>query len=242
MTEAPPAAWCPVRAVVPPERGKDPRGEGRHERHLRTDRPRPPGRPAARVVPQRPHNVDLDDPADYWYRLGQRNAYAHAVGLTLGRAVDDVAFAVADRVTTALGNGVHDLGDLTLTASGRAPSDPAPTSLAWVGPQAFKKGYGHLPGIDRDYGMRWGERHEQRITLRRTANTNEGLLYAYDPTWDEYAVISTRAPVDAVEAAFTQAVQVDVHMTVPRFAEIYARQVMVRIGSMEPHPSRGVEL
>ena len=28
-------------------------------------------------------HVDLDDPADYWYRLGQRNAYAHAVGLTL---------------------------------------------------------------------------------------------------------------------------------------------------------------
>ena len=185
-------------------------------------------------------NVDLDDPADYWYRLGQRNAYAHSVGLALGRGVDDVAFAVADRITTALGNGVRNVGDLTLTASGRAPSDPA--SLAWVGPQAFKAAYGHLPGIDRDYGMRWGERHEQRITLRRTANTNEGLLYAYDPTWDEYAVISTRAPADAVEAAIAQAVQVDVHMTVPEFAEIYASQVMMRIGSMERHPSRGVEL
>ena len=30
-------------------------------------------------------NVDLDDPADYWYRLGQRNAYAYAVGLALAR-------------------------------------------------------------------------------------------------------------------------------------------------------------
>ena len=187
-------------------------------------------------------NVDLDEPADYWYRLGQRNAYAHALGLTLAQGVDDVAFAVADRVTTALGDGVHDLAALTLTASGRAPSDPSPASLTWVGPQAFTGAYGHLPGIDREYGMRWGERHEQRITLRRTANTNEGLLYAYDPTWDEYAVISTRAPVDAVEAAFARAVQVDVHMTVPRFAEIYASQVLVRVGSMQRHPSRGVEL
>ena len=187
-------------------------------------------------------NVDLDDPADYWYRLGQRNAYAHALGRTLAQGVDDVAFAVADRVTTALGDGVHDLADLMLTASGRAPSDPAPASLTWVGPQAFTAGYGHLPGVDREYGARWGERHEQRITLRRAANAHEGLLYAYDPTWDEYAVISTRAPADAVEAAFAQAVQVDVHMSVPQFAELYASQVLVRIGSMQRHPSRGVEL
>ena len=187
-------------------------------------------------------NIDLDDPADYWYRLGQRNAYAHALGLTLAQGVDDVAFAVADRVTTALGDGVHDLADLTLTASGRAHSDPAPASLTWVGLQAFTAAYGHLPGVDREYGARWGERHEQRITLRRTANAHEGLLYAYDPTWDEYAVISTRAPADAVEAAFAQAVQVDVHMSVPQFAELYASQVLVRIGSMQRHPSRGVEL
>ena len=96
--------------------------------------------------------------------------------------------------------------------------------------------------MDREYGARWGERHEQRITLRRTATTHEGLLYAYDPTWDEYAVISTRAPADAVEAAFAQAAQGDVHMSVPQFAELYASQVLVRIGSMQRHPSRGVEL
>jgi hypothetical protein len=187
-------------------------------------------------------NVDLDDPADYWYRLGQRNAYAHAVGLTLGRGVDDVAFAVADRVTTALGAGVHDLADLTLTASGRAPSDPAPASLTWVGPQAFTAAYGHVPGIDRDYGMRWGERREQRITLRRTANTHEGLLYAFDPTWDEYAVISTHAPADAVETTFTKALQVDVHMTVPQFVELFTSQLLERSSSMQRHPARGVEL
>jgi hypothetical protein len=187
-------------------------------------------------------HVDLDDPADYWYRLGQRNAYAHAVGLTLGNGVDDVAFTVADRITNALGEGVHELSALTMAATGRAPSDPVPTALAWTGPQAFKAAYGHLPGIDREYGMRWGERHEQRISLRRTANANEGLLYAYDPTWDEYAVISTHAPADAVEAAFAQAVDVDVHMTVPQFAEIYASQLLLRIGSMQRHPSHGLQL
>ena len=187
-------------------------------------------------------HVDLDDPADYWYRLGQRNAYAHAVGLSLGNGVDDIAFAVADRITSALGEGEHELGALTMAASGRAPNDPRPATLTWTGPQAFKAAYGHLPGIDRDYGMRWGERHEQRISLRRTADANDGLLYAYDPTWDEYALISTHAPADAVEATFAQAVQVDVHMTVPQFAEIFASQQLLRIGSMQRHPSRGVEL
>jgi hypothetical protein len=187
-------------------------------------------------------HVDLDDPADYWYRLGQRNAYAHAVGLTLGNGVDDVAFTVADRITNALGDGVHELSALTLAATGQAPNDPVPTALAWSGPQAFKAAYGHLPGIEREYGMRWGERHEQRISLRCTANATEGLLYAYDPTWDEYAVISTRAPADAVETTFAQAVQVDVHMTVPQFAEIFASQLLLRISSMQRHPSQGVQL
>ena len=187
-------------------------------------------------------NVDLDDPADHWYRLGQRNAYAHAVGLTLSNGVDDVAFTVADRITGALGDGVHELSALTMAASGRAPGDPAPTSLTWTGPQAFKAAYGHLPGIDRDYGMRWGERREQRISLRRTADANGGLLYAYDPTWDEYAVISTHAPADAVETTFTKALQVDVHMTVPQFAELFASQLLERSSAMHRHPARGIEL
>ena len=187
-------------------------------------------------------HVDLDDPADYWYRLGQRNAYAHAVGLTLSNGVDDVAFTVADRITGALGDGVDELSALTMAASGRAPGDPPPTSLTWTGPQAFNAAFGHLPGIDRDYGMRWGERHEQRISLRRTADTNEGLLYAYDPTWDEYAVISTHAPADAVESSFTRALQVDVHMAVPQFAEIFAGQLLERSSAMQRHPAQGVEL
>jgi hypothetical protein len=153
-----------------------------------------------------------------------------------------VAFTVADRITGALGDGVHELSALTMAASGRAPGDPAATSLTWTGPQAFKAAYGHLPGIDRDYGMRWGERHEQRISLRRTANASEGLLYAFDPTWDEYAVISTHAPADAVEATFTKALQVDVHMTVPQFAEVFASQLLERSGASQRHPARGVEL
>ena len=186
--------------------------------------------------------VDLDDPADYWYRLGQRNAYAHAVGLTLSNGVDDVAFTVADRITGALSDGVHELSALTMAASGRAPGDPTPNSLTWTGPQAFKTAYGHLPGIDRDYGMRWGERREQRISLRRTAAASEGLLYAYDPTWDEYAVISTHAPADVVESTFAKAVEVDVHMTVPQFAELFAGQLLARSSAMQRHPSRGVEL
>ena len=187
-------------------------------------------------------HVDLDDPADYWYRLGQRNAYAHAVGLTLSRGVDDAAFAVADRITNALGDGNHELSSLTLAASGRSAEDSSPAKLTWTGPKAFNAAYGHLPGIDRDFGMRWGERHEQRISLRRTADAVDGLLYAYDPTWDEYAVIATSAPAAAVEATFTQAVQVDTHMTVVGFAEIFTQQLLLKLPGPDRTPDRGVEL
>ena len=124
--------------------------------------------------------------------------------------------------------------DPTNTAS--PPREPD-----WVGPKAFNARYGAV-GVDHHFGMRWGERREQRISLRRHPGATQGLLYAYDPTWDEYAVISTHAPADAVEATFTKALQVDVHMTVPQFAEIFASQLLERSSSMHRHPARGVEL
>lgn len=46
--------------------------------------------------------VDRDDEIDYWYRLGQRNAYAHAAGVV----IDSGAFSVAERLTGALADGV----------------------------------------------------------------------------------------------------------------------------------------
>jgi hypothetical protein len=164
-------------------------------------------------------NVDLDDPADYWYRLGQRNAYAHAFGLSAAIGVDHIAFEVADRLTGALAGGEHNIDLLLSIALERTPA-AASTSRDWIGPQAFLAQYGHLPGVDRDYGMRWGDRGDQRLSWRAPLDANTGLLYAYDPLWAEYKVLGTNVPLQAVEAGFRQALDADIHMNVSAFAEI----------------------
>ena len=138
-------------------------------------------------------NVDLEDPADYWYRLGQRNAYAHAAGMCLAPAADPRHFTVADRITASLSDGVTDLDALTRAARAALPGHQAPTrdsaGLEWIGPKAFQARYGELPGIDHDYGMRWGASQDTRISLRHPTDATAGLLYAYNATWDEYAVL-----------------------------------------------------
>jgi hypothetical protein len=164
-------------------------------------------------------HVDLDDPADYWYRLGQRNAYAYAVGLVVSRGADEAAFEVSDRITKELSEGHTDLAALEQAAAGSAgPADDV--TWEWFGPNAFRARHGDVPGIDRDFGMRWGERGDIRISLRSTLEATSGMLYAYDPLWDEYAVLGRDVPTAAVEAAFTQALQVDIHMDVAAFNEI----------------------
>lgn len=164
-------------------------------------------------------NVDQDDPADYWYRLGQRNAYAYAVGLVLAQGADQAAFDVSDRITGRLSDGQTELDALEQAAVGSAGSSHAST-LEWIGPQAFDARFGDVPGIDRDFGRRWGERGDRRISLRRTPDATSGLLYAYDPLWDEYAVMGRDVPTAAVEAALAQALDVDVHMDVDAFNDI----------------------
>jgi len=49
-----------------------------------------------------------------------------------------------------------------------------------------------------------------------------GLLYAYDPTWDEYTVLSRDATAAAVRSAFAQAVGTNIHMSVADFASLVA--------------------
>lgn len=152
------------------------------------------------------HNLDVDGPSDYWYRLGQRNAYAHAVGLATSRGLGGDAFTVTDLVIKALTDGVQDPAELQRAVAGLTPhgATPAPT-LTWVGPRAFETAYGHLPGADEHFGTTWGPQATQRISLRRTPGADAGLLYAYDPLWDEYAVLATHATVDAVRATVEQA-------------------------------------
>ncbi len=190
-------------------------------------------------------NVDLADPTDYWYRLGQRNAYAHAAGLCLAPAADPEHFAVADRVTAALSEGVTDLDALTAAALDGIPERPFggrdSACLVWVGPTAFDASHRGAPGVDHDYGMRWGERGDTRISQRRPSGIPAGLLYAYNATWDEYAVLHPHVAADVVDAAFTQALRSDPRMPVEEFAMLVHRHEQTRQAEPPVRPALGVQ-
>ncbi|MBC9822850.1 hypothetical protein [Terrabacter sp. MAHUQ-38] len=168
-------------------------------------------------------NVEESDPVDYWYRLGQRNAYAHATGQLLAVEFGQDPFAVAERITTALDAGAGDIGELRAAAYGHGVTGGTRPrhALEWIGPKAFETQHGNIRGIDRDYGMRWGERSNQRISLRLDGDdATRGLLYAYDPIWQEYAVLSTTAQRAAVDRAFAHALDTDIHMSLENFTEL----------------------
>lgn len=172
-------------------------------------------------------NVDIDDPVDYWYRLGQRNAYAQAVGLVIARGADDLAFSIADRITNALSAGSTGVADLDRAAHGWAQLEPAgedEPALTWLGPAALQARFGDLRGIDHDFGTRWGARGDQHICLRQGTGSDSGLLYVYDPTWDEYAVLLVHVSVAAVQHAFAKALATDTHTSTQVFAARVAEQ------------------
>lgn len=172
-------------------------------------------------------NVDIDDPVDYWYRLGLRNAYALAAGVVMARGADNLAFTIADRITSALSQGSTGVADLDRAAHGWAQLEPAgdaEPALTWLGPAAFQARYGDLPGIDHDFGTGWGAGGDQRICLRQGTGSDSGLLYVYDPTWDEYAVLLVHVSVAAVEHAFAKALATDTHTSTQVFAALVVEQ------------------
>jgi hypothetical protein len=118
-------------------------------------------------------------------------------------------------------------------------------ALDWMGPRAFKTRYGVQPGVDRDFGMRWGPRHDQRVSHRRdTLDSPTGLLYAYDLTWDEYAVLATDVPWAAVEAVINHALARDTHMSAEAIGDLLADHLAVRTPGLETSTelATGVEL
>jgi hypothetical protein len=113
----------------------------------------------------------------------------------------------------------------------RFPADPTASShhtvglrrLEWIGPLAFKTRYGVQPGVEADFGTWWGPRHDQRISHRRAAlDSPTGLLYAYDRTWDEYAILANDVPATAVEAVINHALAGDMPMSAEVFAGLLA--------------------
>ena len=100
------------------------------------------------------------------------------------------------------------------------PSPGPEASLEWRGPASFARAYGAAPGIDHDFGSRWGSNGDQRVSLRVEVASDTGLLYVYDPTWDEYAVIGSDVPLAEVEDAFALASSVGEHPPVADFVTL----------------------
>ncbi|NMM24010.1 MAG: hypothetical protein HHJ11_11005 [Phycicoccus sp.] len=88
-----------------------------------------------------------------------------------------------------------------------------------MGTRAFTARYAVQPVVDPILGARWGPRHDQSVSHHlATVDSPTGLLYAYDLTWDEYAVLATDVPRAAVEEALGRARASDAHLTVEAFA------------------------
>ncbi len=66
---------------------------------------------------------------------------------------------------------------------GQHDAYPEP-ALEWRGPLAFARAHGALPGIDHEFGIRWGSNDDQRVSLRVEFGSDASLLYVYDPTWE----------------------------------------------------------
>lgn len=164
-------------------------------------------------------NVEVDDPNDYWYRLGNRNAYAAAAALLVSPLDPDAALVIADRVTTALGEGVLEVGQLERIARDPLQVGAPAVTLNWIGASAFHRAHSGK-GLDLDLGMRWGERENIRISLRRIPGDTVGLLYAYDWIWDECAVLAETISVAAAEYAFHKALSLDPRMSPESFATL----------------------
>ena len=145
-------------------------------------------------------------------------------------------------------------GPATISFGGQSiPADSAAASdlevsaqkLDWIGPLGFRNRHGAQPGVDRDFGIRWGPRHDQRLSHRRaTLDSPTGLLYAHDLTWNEYAVLATDIPAGTIEAVINRATAADVQMSAEVFASLLADHLaaLERVAEPTPAISAGIDL
>ena len=71
----------------------------------------------------------------------------------------------------------------------------------WISQASFDHHYG---AADIDYGTSGGIRENQRVSLRIHPDAQHGVLYAYDPLWNECLVIDDAATRVEVSDAFGQ--------------------------------------
>ena len=140
-----------------------------------------------------------------------------------------VALAGNEAQTVDTGDPVADWYRVGLHDTYRQPA------LEWRGPVAFARAHAAVPGIERDFGSRWGSNGDQRVSLRVEVGSDTGLLYVYDPTWDEYAVIGSDVPLAAVENALASALQIGENSAVEYFVALLPNVSAAR-------PSVGPEL
>jgi len=97
--------------------------------------------------------LDGTDPVDYWYRLGQRNAYTQAVGFLLAGGDTGQAWAVAGRVKQGLTDGVTGVAELASAAWAATTGELRSTRFEWLGPAAFQRQAGNeAAGRDHEVG------------------------------------------------------------------------------------------
>jgi hypothetical protein len=144
-------------------------------------------------------------------------------------------------VADANRNGRPRILDIEISAQ----PEVKPLRLEWMGPRAFKARYGVQPGVERDFGMRCRPRHDQRVSHRRhTLDSPTGLLYAYDLTWDEYAVLATDIPWAVAEVIINRALASDTRMSAEAIADLLVDHRLVPTPEVETGTglATGVEL
>jgi hypothetical protein len=143
--------------------------------------------------------------------------------------ISDQRVALAGNEPSNVGDPVDDWYRLRQQDVYRQPA------LEWSGPVAFTGAYRIFCGIEHDFGTRWGSNGDQRVSLRVEVGGDAGLLYVYDPTWDEYAVLGTQVPLASVENAFGHAQRLGDHLAVEDFVALLPNVPAAR-------PSPGLEL
>lgn len=128
-------------------------------------------------------------------------------------------------------------------STARDPEAPPPR-LDWIGQHAFTARYALQPVVDRVVGVRWGPRHDQSVHHHlASVDSPTGLVYAYDLTWDEYAVLATDVPATAVDAAVSRArAKDDANLTVEVFAGLLADSLPVPTRTAETSTETSIEL
>ena len=155
------------------------------------------------------------------YQRGARHAYAAALAhATTPEPINSAAvYDTTCLIIAALDAGTRDPRELLRVAL-NTPAPSTESRLTWIGLTAFERRHAGR-GVDEDLGMRWGRRGDIRISLRRRfAALDSGVLYAYDPLWDEYAVLADPIRGADATAAFHRALSVDPRMEPDDFAHL----------------------